>query len=207
MEKLKNKAEGEEATEITAKTGGVIKQINCIAGDMVTADSPLAVIAVTGNGYSASFKVTKEQAKLVRQGQEADILNIWGDDIRASLQNIKPDLEDPNNSKQLVFSVTGADVTVGQNLELSVGEKTAPYDVVVPNSAIREDNKGKFVLVVKVKPSPLGNRYVLSRSDVEVLASDDTSSAVSGGLYGYEYVVTNSSKPLEAGMKVRLANE
>ncbi|MBR4759295.1 MAG: RND transporter, partial [Lachnospiraceae bacterium] len=61
--------------------------------------------------------------------------------------------------------------------------------------------------VVKVKPSPLGNRYVLSRSDVEVLASDDTSSAVSGGLYGYEYVVTNSSKPLEAGMKVRLANE
>ncbi len=207
IEKLKKKAGGEESTEITAKTGGVIKQINCIAGDTVTADSPLAVIAVTGNGYSASFKVTKEQAKLVRQGQEADILNIWGDDISATLQTIKPDLEDPNNSKQLVFSIRGADVTVGQNLELSVGEKTAPYDVVVPNSAIREDNKGKFVLVVKVKASPLGNRYVLSRCDVEVLASDDTSSAVSGGLYGYEYVVTNSSKPLEAGMKVRLANE
>ncbi|MBR4759811.1 MAG: HlyD family efflux transporter periplasmic adaptor subunit, partial [Lachnospiraceae bacterium] len=132
VEKLKNKANGGEDTEITAKTGGVIKQINCIAGDTVTADSPLAVIAVTGNGYSASFKVTKEQAKLVRQGQEADILNIWGDDISASLQTIKPDLEDPNNSKQLVFSITGSDVTVGQNLELSVGEKTAPYDVVVP---------------------------------------------------------------------------
>ena len=48
--------------------------------------------------------------------------------------------------------------------------------------------------------------YVLSRADVEVLASDDTNSAVSGGLFGYEYVVTNSTKPLEAGMKVRLAD-
>lgn len=75
---------------------------------------------------------------------------------------------------------------------------------MVPNNAIREDSKGKFVLVVQVKGTPLGNRYKVKRADVDVLASDDTSSGVSGGVYEYDNVVTNSSKPLEEGMQVRL---
>ena len=204
VEKLKN---GGQETEIKAKNAGVVKSVNCIAGDTVTPDSALASIAVTGNGYSVSFSVTKEQAKLVKAGQEAEIQNIWGTDMKATLDSIKADIENPDKNKILTFKITGEDVTGGQSLSLSVGEKSSQYDVTVPNSAIREDNNGKFVLVVNVKSSPLGNRYVLSRADVEVLASDDTNSAVSGGLFGYEYVVTNSTKPLEAGMKVRLADQ
>jgi multidrug efflux pump subunit AcrA (membrane-fusion protein) len=206
VEKLRNKQNGVTDMEVVSKNSGVVKSISCIAGDTVTPDSALAVIAVTGNGYSAKFTVTKEQAKLVKQGQEAEILNIWGEDIKASLSAVKPDLENPNNNKQLVFTITGDDVVVGQNLELSVGEKSERYDCVVPNSAIREDNNGKYVLEIIVKSSPLGNRYVLKRDDVSVLASDETSSAVSGDLYSNCYVVTNSTKPLEAGMKVRLAD-
>ena len=94
---------------------------------------------------------------------------------------------------------------VGQSLSISVGQKSADYDLIVPNSAIREDNNGKFVLIVETKSSPLGNRYVATRVDVEVLASDDTKSAISGGLYGYEFVITTSTKPVEAGKLVRLA--
>ena len=45
-----------------------------------------------------------------------------------------------------------------------------------------------------------------SRVDVEVLASDDTKSAVSGALESYSYVITTSTKPVEAGKQVRLAN-
>ena len=204
VEKLKN---GGQESEIKAKNAGVVKSVNCIAGDTVTPDSALASIAVTGNGYSVSFSVTKEQAKLVKAGQEAEIQNVWGTDMKATLDSIKADVDNPDKNKILTFKITGDDVTVGQSLSLSVGEKSSQYDVIVPNSAIREDNNGKFVLVVNVKSSPLGNRYVLSRADVEVLASDDTNSAVSGGLFGYEYVVTNSTKPLEAGMKVRLADQ
>lgn len=204
VEELEKGMEG--IAEIKAKNAGIIRSINCVAGDTVTPDAPLATIAVTGNGYSVSFPVSQEQSKLVKVGQKAEIMNIWGTDMEVELSAIKPDLENPNKNKLLVFSVTGEDVVVGQNLELSVGEKSAPFDVVVPNSAICEDNSGKFVLAVKAKSSPLGNRYVVSRIDVEVLATDDQNSAVSGAFYGNEYVVTNSSEPLEAGMKVRLTD-
>ena len=97
-------------------------------------------------------------------------------------------------------------MTPGQSLNVSVGQKSANYDLIVPTSAIREDSNGKFILIVESKSSPLGNRYVATRVDVEVLASDDTQSAVSGALYGSEFVITPSTQPVEAGKLVRLAN-
>ena len=48
-----------------------------------------------------------------------------------------------------------------------------------------------------------GNRYIAPRVDVNVLAQDDTTAAVSGLSMG-DYVITTSSKPLEAGMQVNM---
>ena len=67
----------------------------------------------------------------------------------------------------------------------------------------RTDTNGTFVLVLTVKHSPLGNRYIATRVDVNVLAQDDTTAAVSGLSMG-DYVITTSSKPLEAGMQVNM---
>ena len=96
------------------------------------------------------------------------------------------------------------DVTPGQSLQLAIGAKGQNYDTIIPNSAIREDNNGKFVLAVVAKSSPLGNRYMAERIDIEVLASDDNSSAVSGAIDGSEFIITTSTKPIESGMQVRL---
>ena len=58
-------------------------------------------------------------------------------------------------------------------------------------------------LVDMAKSSPRGNRYIATRVDVQVLAQDDTTAAVSGLSFG-DYVITTSSKPLEAGMQVNM---
>ena len=40
---------------------------------------------------------------------------------------------------------------------------------------------------------------------MDVIASDDNNTAISAGmLYGYEYVITTATKPVEAGKQVRL---
>ena len=140
-------------------------------------------------------------------GDKADLVNSWRySDMDITLASIKPDTTDPGQKKLLTFDITGDEVTPGQSLNVSVGQKSANYDLIVPNSAIREDSNGKFILIVESKSSPLGNRYVATRVDVEVLASDDTQSAVSGALYGSEFVITTSTQPVEAGKLVRLAN-
>ena len=192
--------------EIKAPVAGTITTLNYVAGETIKPDMPLAVIQPEGKGFSLSFSVTADQAKKLTPGDPAEVQNSWYySDITATLVQIKNDPENPGKNKLLVFDVAG-DVMDGQSLSLSVGQKSANYDMIVPNSAIREDNNGKFVLIVESKSSPLGNRYIATRVDVEVLASDDTQSAISGALYGYEFVITTSNKPVEAGKQVRLSD-
>lgn len=200
VEKLKNSS---DLKEIKSKEEGIVSQIDFKEGDSVSAEAPLAKIQLAESGYIVKVNVTKAQASLIKPGNEATVENIWDDETTASVKSIKADPENPNQSMIVTFEVKG-DVQVGQNLSLAVGEKSSRYDAVVPNNAIREDSKGKFVLIIQVKGTPLGNRYKVKRADVEVLASDDTSSGVSGGVYEGDNVATNSSKPLEEGMQVRL---
>lgn len=192
---------------ITANISGTVTTINAVAGKEVSAAQPAVILQPEGKGYTMSFTVTNEQAKRLSVGDQADVVNAWRyDDLDIVLSSIKPDTTNPGQNKLLTFDISG-DITPGQTLNVSVGQKSATYDCIVPNSAIREDNNGKFVLIVESKSSPLGNRYVATRVDVQVIASDDTQSAVTGGLSGWEFVITTSNKPVEAGKLVRLSNE
>lgn len=199
------KLEGETGdTVVVAEVAGTITSLNVIAGEKTMADSAVATILPDGKGFTLSFSVTAEQAKRISVGDPAELVNAWWyDDVTATVISIKPDPSNPTRQKLVTFALDG-ELTEGQSLSLQVGARSANYDMIVPNSAIREDNNGKFVLVIESKSSPLGNRYFANRYDVEVLASDDTQSAISGALNGYEFVLTTSTKPVEAGQQVRL---
>lgn len=192
-----------EGGEVTANVSGVISAINITAGNTIGPEQALATIQVVDRGYTIKIPVTIEQAKKVTVGDRADLVNYWGGDIEATLENIANDPSNPGKGKLLVFRLTG-EVEPDTNLTLSIGQKSASYDALVPNSAVRSDSNGSFVLAVVVKSSPLGNRYTATRVDVKVLASDDTMSAVSGVSQG-DFVITTSTKPIEAGTLVRLA--
>lgn len=200
--KLKEKSMG---SAIKAPVAGTVTSLAYVAGETTKPEEAAAVIQVEGKGFTVSFSVTNEQAKKVQVGDVADLQNAWYyEDAKAVLSAIKPDPESAGQKKLLVFDVTGSSIQAGQSLSLSVGQKSAEYELVVPNSAIREDSNGKFILIVESKSGPISNRYIATRVDVEVLASDDNNTAISAGLYGYEYVITTSTKPVEAGKQVRL---
>ncbi len=207
-EKVEKLKKSDDLKEVKAKEEGIVTSIDCKAGDTVTAELPLANVQLEDAGYIVKITVNKQQSKLIKVGSEATVGNGYsygGEETTATVKSIKADPENPNQNMVVTFEVKG-DVDVGQEISISAGEKSNRYDSVVPNNAIREDSKGKFVLVVTVKGTPLGNRYTVKRADIEVLAQDDTSSGVSGGVYQGDNVVTNSSKPLEDGIHVRLVD-
>lgn len=200
--KLKEKSMG---AEITAPVAGTVTSLSYVAGETTKPEEPAAVIQVEGKGFTLTISVTNEQAKKVQVGDEAELQNAWYyDDVKAIVSAIKPDPDSPGQKKLIVFDVTGSSIQGGQALNVSVGQRSAEYEFVVPNSAVREDNNGKFILIVESKSTPLGNRYIATRVDIEVLASDDNNTAISAPLYGYEYVITTSTKPVEANKQVRL---
>lgn len=203
-ELIKKLQGGSTESTIVAPISGKVDNIYLTAGNSTTPGNEVATIFPDGKGYTMEVTVTKEQAQRLSKGDVADIQNAWYySDVTAVLQQIKTSKTDPANSKVLVFTVEG-DVSDGQSLSISIGQKSANYDYIVPNSAIREDNNGKFILKVSQKSSPLGNRYYAERVDIEVLGSDDTQSAIRGALEGWEFVITTSTKPVEAGQLIRL---
>ena len=205
QEKIKSLA-GEEGNVITASVNGTIDTIDCTAGDTVLKDALLCTIEVPDMGHTLSFSVTNDQAQRLRVGDTATVSNYyWGNSVTATLTTIRTDPKNPQTNKILTFDLSG-DVTSGAEMTISVGQKSANYDLIVPNSAIKSDTNGKFVLAVTVKSSPLGNRYTAKRVSVEVLASDDNNSAVVADLSGGDYVITTSSAPVSSGDMVRMAD-
>lgn len=193
------------AMDITAPINGTILNVYIISGKQTAAGEAAVVIQPEGQGYTMSFSVSNNEAKTISIGAAASVANSWWyNDVTGTVESIRPDTASPNTNKLVTLNLSGS-LVVGQTLTMSIDSRTSNYDSIVPNSAIHEDNNGKFILVVQSKPSPLGNRYFAVRYDVQVLASDDTKSAVKAGLEGYEYVITTSSKPISAGDQVRLS--
>ena len=190
-------------TEVRANVSGRIAEIFVSAGKEASAGMTMATIELVDRGYLLKIPVTNEQSRQVRVGDIADVTNYyWGGEIEAVLESITPDPSNPGRGKLLVFRVSG-EVDAGVNLTLSIGQRSAYYDTVVPKSALRQDANGYFVLVITVKSSPLSNRYIATRVDVQVLAEDDTNAAVSG-LSAGDFVITTSNRPVESGHQVRM---
>ena len=193
------------AAKVVSRYDGTVQTVNVAAGDKTDPETPLAVLELTEQGYTLTATVTKQQVRSLREGMRAEVTNLWNSDVTMTLRSITTDKNDPSNNRILTFSVLGEDVTMGQQLNFSVGDKDQSFDVVIPSSAIHSDAEGSFVYTVAVTQSPLGNRYTVRRTAVETLASDDTKSAVSGDLTTADFIITTSTTPLTPGDRVRIA--
>jgi len=193
--------------KIEAPVAGTVTSLALKAGESTNPEEAVAVIQVDGKDMVTSFSVTIDQAKNLKVGDPAEPQNAWYyTDFKATLKSITTDAQNPNTKKLLTFVIKSPEVQAGQSVSLQIGQKSEEYDLTVPAGAIRTDSNGKFILIVKSKSSPLGNRYIATRVDVEVVASDDTTAAITGSLEGDEYVITTATTPVNAGNQVRLAN-
>lgn len=200
VDKLRENA---DELEVKSSVSGTIASIDASAGKSIGGEEqPLATINVTDRGFTVKIDVTNDQAKKVKTGDTAELVNFWGGDAVATLDQITSSQTAGNRT--LVFTLTG-DIQAGQNVTLSIGQKSANYDALIPLSGLREDSNGKFVYVLESKSSPLGSRYIATRVTVQELARDDKSAAVSGISSG-DFIITTSNKPVEAGKQVRLAD-
>lgn len=198
-------------TEILAPVSGVVESINVVTGGKTTPDTSLLDISLAEQGFKMTMSVSAEQASKLRVGVAAEITGYvpYGSTISATLASIKNDTANPaSRQKILEFNVEG-DIVSGQNLSIAVGDKNVSYDKTVPNTAIREDSDGKYILIVEAKNTPISTRYIAKRVPVSVVASDDTRSAVSGDLPNdyNTFVISTSSKPINDGEQVKLADE
>ena len=202
-DKLKKSA---DSSEIKSKYSGVVSSVNIQPDEKTEDGTPLATIDLVDEGFTVSISVEAEKTKKIKKGVEAEIVNNYNDDITAVLSEIKSDPKTGSKNKTLVFNITG-DVNSGDSIYLSIPCGSGTYDSIVPRSAVRKGDNEKYVFVVRSKNTPLGNRYYAEKVVVNEEATDEVSSAVSGGLNSGDYVITAASKPVSAGDQVRIKDK
>ena len=191
-------------TEIKAPMAGTITQINYYAGQTIKESNVVMQMKPENEAYTMQFTVSQAQSRRIKVGDPAEILYNWSrDEITAKVASVQ---RDPVNRESYVVTCEFyGDVSVGDNYTVSIGQQSSNYDYVVPTSCIREDSNGKFILTIESKSTPLGNRYYARRTNVEVITSDDSQSAITGAIDGYVYVITTTTKPVAENQQVRLA--
>ena len=204
-EEIKKYEKAPETLGVSAPIAGRVVAVYTVPGESISSGTTVADIEIADKGYTCEITVTTEEARKIAVGSPVTVANSWWySNIEASITQIRSDVQSQGKNKIVIFEVNG-DVFDGQQVSFQVGDRTASYDCVVPNSAIHKDNEGDYVLTVESKKSPLGMRYKAKRVDIEVIASDDTKTAISG-LLGGEFVITNATKPITDGQMVRLAD-
>lgn len=201
MEELQGK--GSDSV-IKASMAGTVTEIRYYAGQTIKEDTVVMRMKPESEAFTLQFTVTQNQARRIKVGDPAEILYNWsGDNITAKVASI---VRDPMNQESSVVTCElSGDVNVGDYYTVSIGQQSSNYDYVVPTSSVREDSNGKFILTIESKSTPLGNRYYARRTDVEIITSDDSQSAITGDLEGYLYVITTTTKPVAENQQVRLA--
>lgn len=98
-----------------------------------------------------------------------------------------------------------SDYLPGQVFTIDISRPSGTYPLTVPQSALHNDEKGDFILVLREYKSVLGNQLKAERLSVKVLDQDSERAAVKGNLKVEDEVITVWDKMPLPGDRVRIA--
>ncbi len=191
--------------KIISPIDGIVQQVNAQAGGTVSPASPAASVTDYSRGLEFTADVSIDDADIIPVGAQMDIqLKDGVHSLRAALLEKKDSAKQPGEMVTLVLhagvqDIVNMNVQPGAAAEIRYAQLTKNYDQTVPNSAVRQDSTGYFVLVMQEKDTPLGKQAVLRRMDVSVVDSDEFRTAISGPVGPNDQVITGSDKPVADG--------
>lgn len=181
-----------------APKAGTIVELDLIVGQPSPAVGGL--LADADADYTVEIPLTKQQAELVVVGTVLHVSQA-GSGGDAAVQSLSsPDADGNVMAKATLpqgnWSAGAASATATA--------QTARQDLVLPATAVRQDNGGSYVLAVEEQNTLLGLQNVLVSLPVTVEETGDTMVAVSGALDYRTQVVVTSNKAIQAGDTVRI---
>lgn len=191
--------------EIKAPVEGVVTRIDLMTGGM-TAETAAVTMADLSSGTRYTAQVSKDDEKYISAGQAVTLKASDGKAVEGlMIQSVNINKENADMRDVSVLMPDG-DLSVGVSASMTAVQQSDPYPVCVPVSALRVEDNQYFVYVLQEKETVLGLQYTARRQDVTVTDKNGQFAAIEGSLSYSDKVITDSTKPVEAGGTVRLKN-
>jgi HlyD family secretion protein len=122
--------------------------------------------------------------------------------LNGTVRRIKPSMQ----GKTVTISISSDEVSDGETFDVTFEKNSAASFVLVPNSAVNQDNDGYFLYQIKRRKGIMGDEYYLARLNIFIGDSDRQNTAVLRGLTFFDPIVLVSGKALSDGVTVSLKN-
>lgn len=187
---------------ITANTGGVIMRMNGGVGSLTTAEG-LFVISDSSAGVVFRTSVSEEELKHIRREDDCSIvLTGEGRAVDAVVESVSPFMD--NGRYDVTVALPEGEWEPGVSGKMTVTQRSVSYPVCVSNGAVRKDQNGYFVLVLREIKGILGAQTVAERINVGVMEKGANRCAIDGLLGQEDSVIVGGSRPVSAGDRVRM---
>lgn len=186
--------------QYVAPQSGILVQLTLNTGEV--SPSVGGVIAEENSDYTISLTLDEKQAKLITVGTILHVVQSQasGD---AAVQNLS---EADNNGNVTATATLPKGAWSAGAATATATIRGARQDLVVPATALHQDNNWTYVLAVEEKNTILGLQNVLLRLPVVVLESGDSAVALSAALDRDTQIVVSSNKTIREGDKVRIVD-
>ncbi len=109
-----------------------------------------------------------------------------------------------NGDMELMAKLVGQSYAIGDRAEFKAASQSEMFNLCIPIQALREDSLGHYVLVTMEQEDILGAELVAERVLVTVTDKSNTTVAVEGALSSRSQVITDSSKAVNNGDRIRI---
>ena len=187
---------------VKSTLSGTVTAINLTQYATPGTNSPLLTFTDVSSGMKLSLQVTATNAEYMAIGDEATLTLAGGGFARVNIAEINA-VTGNSDQKEVVVYLAPEYGTAGDRVRFRFTKRTDNYDALIPIAALRQDNTGYFVYVLRQQDGALGARTTIERVDVNVIDQDATRVAVSGGVGRNDSIIERSDRSLSDGDRVR----
>ena len=185
---------------LLAPSDGYVMEVKVENGSKTTDTEVLSFVADQAT-YYVEVEVEQEEGKWLQEGDEVQVkLDAESKEVSGMVIDSISYTEEGN--KKLRINVTEG--TPGMRATVTMTKSSDRYEMVIPSNSLRQTNGMYYVLVATTKQTTMGEQVVVERKDVVVLDKNQSQAAVEGPIELSDQIVITSSKPIEAGDRVRL---
>lgn len=202
IEKLRKKLD--EESSLVSPVDGIIHELNVSPGSVVNGGLPVFSVADLSKGFETKIAVDWEKAQYLAVGDAVDInvKSLGTGVLKGKISEIADSPQEIGEKKDVYIHIPPEEVKGGERCDIYVNKKTKAYNMLVSNTAVGTDEKGRFVWVLKERKGPLGSEFYVLRAAVTVDDSDSAKTAVLNGISPDEHIVAGYNKSLSDGGRV-----
>lgn len=189
--------------QVCAETDGVVAEVSVKEGKTVTGEE---LVAIGDGRLLFSGTVEKKLGEFMKPGTK---LELQYGETRRTYEAVVDTVDYLSDEERAGFtaSVEAGTGALGAAASFRLSLQSAQYNQVIPIAALRQDSTGYYVLAVRPEKTILGEELKAEKIPVELLEKSSSQAAVKGAFESQDRLITSSTRIIEAGDRVRIAEE